>query len=197
MRMKKANNMAHEWTSLAGQFLIAMPGIDDVRFDKAVVYILEHTPEKGAVGLVINRPAEQLTFEDILKQLHLPLSTHQQDIRILLGGPAETSRGFVLHSGDWLHATTLAAGANSFVTSTQEVLEAIADHTGPSHFLIALGCATWIAGQLEDEVMDNVWLTTPADPVILFQTPYHERWKRALERLGVNALYLSSDFGKA
>lgn len=189
--------MTQPFASLAGQFLIAMPGIDDVRFDKAVVYVLEHTAEKGAVGLVINRPAEQLMFEDILKQLHLAVPENQRDIRVLLGGPAETTRGFVLHSGDWLHTTTMAAGTGSFVTATQEVLEAIALGQGPSHFLIVLGCAMWIPGQLEDEVMANVWLTSAADTAILFQTPYAERWERALAKLGVNALYLSADAGKA
>lgn len=181
---------------LTGQFLVAVPGMEDIRFDRTVVYIFNHTEENGAQGLVINRAAERLFFQEILAQMHLPVP----DVNLpplLIGGPDQVTRGFILHSSDYTNLTTQPISDNVSLTTTQEILRDIVENRGPKEFLLALGCATWRRGQLEDELMSNAWLTVPADLRILFHTPSADKWREALKSVGIDAYRLSGTAGKA
>lgn len=181
---------------LTNQFLIAMPGLEDPNFFHSVTYICEHN-EEGALGLVINRPLE-MQLGEILKHINLPQAAPEaQQIRVHLGGPVQQDRGFVLHQplGDW--DATLKVTDRIGVTSSIDILEAIAGNQGPERSLIALGYAGWGAGQLEREMAENAWLSGPADPEILFNTPDEQRWRAAAASLGVNLDLLSGDAGHA
>lgn len=199
MKNKTINNKNSHFQSLKGQLLVAMPGIDDLRFNKTVIYIYEHSLEFGAHGLVINKPANKMSFNDILTQLKIDtIDTSKTHVpQILLGGPDQITHGFILHSDDYFRPETCFIENNIALTSTQDILEDIAAGNGPNQSLIALGCASWIRGQLEDEIMSNVWLTVPADPHLLFQTPFSNRWEKAIEGLGINHFYLTNISGKA
>ncbi len=183
--------------SLKGQLLVAMPGIDDLRFDKTVIYIYEHTQETGAHGIIINKPAARMSFNDILAQLKIDFVDRGDVPEILLGGPEQMTHGFILHSDDYFCPDTNFIQSNVALTSTQDILEDIAQGTGPENKLIALGCASWVRGQLEDEIMSNIWLTVPANKQLLFDTPFSERWQKAIETLGINHFYLTNVSGKA
>ncbi|MBD8495893.1 YqgE/AlgH family protein [Pseudomonas syringae] len=181
---------------LKHQFLIAMPHMDDPHFAQTLTYIVEHNAE-GAMGLVINR-AQDLTLADVLEQLRpeeLPPVRCQQ-IRIHSGGPVQTDRGFVLHPSGPVFQATVDLGGVSLSTSL-DVLFAIADGTGPAQSLITLGYAGWDAGQLEAEMAANAWLTCPFDPAILFETDSEQRLNAAAARLGVNLSLLSTQAGHA
>ncbi|MBQ7413403.1 MAG: YqgE/AlgH family protein [Alphaproteobacteria bacterium] len=185
-----------EDTSLIGQFLIAVPGIDDVRFNRSVIYVFAHSPTEGAKGLVINKPAEKLFLRDILAQLNL--AGRDSDFApLLLGGPDKITSGFILHSTDYQTLSTHAVTDDIALTATQDILHDIAVGKGPSEYLMTLGCATWQRGQLEDELVGNVWVTAPATHQILFHTPYEERWNLALKNIGVDSFRLSATVGKA
>lgn len=186
--------MTAKFTSLAGHFLIAMPTMTDPSFAGAVVYLLAHD-EEGALGLTINHKSN-LTLADVLEQLQPerpPLSdAHNQ--MIFNGGPVQTELGFVLHKND-----TQFKGTTNFaelsLTSSQDALLAIADGAGPEHSLIALGHAGWGAGQVEDELRANAWLSCPADQRIIFETPIEERRSAAAALLGVDLERLSHQVG--
>lgn len=199
MKNNTTNKKNSSFNSLKGQLLIAMPGIDDLRFNKTVIYIYEHSLEFGAHGLVINKPAGKMSFQDILTQLKIKnIELDENKIpQIFLGGPDQITHGFILHSDDYFRPETCFIQNSIALTSTQDILEDIAAGNGPEKSLIALGCASWIRGQLEDEIMSNVWLTVPADPDLLFQTPFSHRWEKAMEILGVNHFYLTNISGKA
>lgn len=194
-KINQTNNTFFQ--SLKGQFLVAMPGIDDLRFNKTVIYIYEHSQDTGAHGIVINKPAIRMSFGDILAQLKIENKEIEKEPQILLGGPEEITHGFILHSDDYFRPETNYIQNNVALTSTQDILEDIATGKGPKQKLIALGCASWIRGQLEDEIMSNVWLTVPANTDILFKTPYGDRWQKAMNSLGVNHFYLTTISGKA
>ena len=181
---------------LANHFLIAMPGLADPNFSHTVTYLCEHD-EQGAMGLVINRPTE-MRLGDVLA--HIGIEARDEAVRaqpVFLGGPVQTERGFVLHEplGEW--EATLKVTDRIGVTASQDVLAAIARGQGPERYLIALGYAGWGAGQLEEEMLANAWLSGPADPEILFETPVEERWEAAARRLGVDPGMLSGDAGHA
>ncbi|WP_346841518.1 YqgE/AlgH family protein [Metapseudomonas otitidis] len=181
---------------LKHHFLIAMPHMDDPNFAQTVTYLVEHN-DQGAMGLVINRP-NGLKLSDVLEQLR-PDDTapaHCQNLPIYAGGPVQTDRGFVLHPSGPQYQATLDLGDLALSTS-QDVLFAIADGSGPQKSLIALGYAGWQAGQLEAELAENAWLTCPADPAILFDTPSDQRLAAAAARLGVNLNLLTSQAGHA
>lgn len=197
MKNNTINSDSSTFQSLKGQLLIAMPGIDDLRFNKTVIYIYEHTQEGGALGIVINKPAGKMNFVDILDQLKIEHIPMKNSPKILLGGPDQITHGFILHSDDYFSPETSHIQNNIALTATQDILEDIAIGKGPKKSLIALGCASWIRGQLEDEIMSNVWLTIPADPNLLFATPFSDRWRKAIETLGINHFYLSNISGKA
>lgn len=199
MKNNTINKKNSYFKSLKGQLLIAMPGIDDLRFNKTVIYIYEHSLEFGAHGIVINKPAGRMSFNDILNQLKIKnvAPDEKKAPQILLGGPDQITHGFILHSDDYFRPETCFIQNNIALTSTQDILEDIAAGNGPEQSLIALGCASWIRGQLEDEIMSNVWLTVPADANLLFQTPFSNRWEKAIETLGINHFYLTNISGKA
>ena len=179
---------------LTGQLLIAMPSMSDPRFERTVVYMCAHS-EEGAMGLVINKSLESLSFTDLLEQLGVEDS--EADMTILSGGPVETGRGFVLHSSDYDREGSLTVSDDIRLTATIDVLKAIAVGHGPQKRLLALGYAGWAPGQLEGEIQDNGWLTAPADDGILFDGALESKWSRAIAKLGVDASMLSSFAGRA
>jgi len=181
---------------LTNQFLIAMPGLEDPNFYHSVTYVCEHNQE-GALGLVINRLLD-LQLGEILQHMHLDNAEPEaRQMPVHLGGPVQQDRGFVLHEplGDW--EATLKVTDRIGITSSIDILQAIALNDGPERVLITLGYAGWGAGQLEQEMAENAWLTGPADPTILFSTPDQERWRAAAASLGVNLDLLSGETGHA
>ncbi|HHH43022.1 MAG TPA: YqgE/AlgH family protein [Gammaproteobacteria bacterium] len=181
---------------LTNQFLIAMPGLEDPNFFHSVTYICEHNDE-GALGLVINRPLD-MQLGEILQHIKVEQATPEtRQIQVYLGGPVQQDRGFVLHEplGEW--DATLRVTDRIGITSSMDILEAIAAQQGPERLLVTLGYAGWGAGQLEQEMADNAWLSGPAHPDILFDTPDEERWKAAAASLGVDMDLLSGEAGHA
>jgi putative transcriptional regulator len=181
---------------LGNHFLIAMPGLADPNFFHTVTYLYEHNAE-GALGIVINRPLN-LTLREILQHMDLePATTAIGDQPIYLGGPVQQERGFVLHRplGDW--EATLQVSEDIGVTSSRDILTAIAAGQGPEQSLIALGYAGWGAGQLEQEMATNTWLSGPADRRIVFDLPHEQRWEAAAAKLGVDLNLLSGEAGHA
>ncbi|MDF3933008.1 YqgE/AlgH family protein [Pseudomonas citronellolis] len=183
-------------TYLKHHFLIAMPHMADPNFAQTVTYLVEHN-EQGAMGLVINRPSG-LSLSDVLEQLRPePLPPARcQGVTVYSGGPVQTDRGFVLHPAGQTFQATLELGELNLSTS-QDVLFAIADGSGPAQSVIALGYAGWEAGQLEAELADNAWLTCPADLEVLFDTPTEQRLAAAAQRLGINLALLTAQAGHA
>ncbi|OGI39850.1 MAG: hypothetical protein A2V91_00880 [Candidatus Muproteobacteria bacterium RBG_16_64_10] len=182
--------------SLANHFLIAMPALADPNFARTVTLICDHSAE-GAMGLVINRPTD-LTLRDIFEQIDIkPDDADHGDLPVFHGGPVQNNRGFVLHEplGQW--QATLAVTDTLGVSSSRDILEAIARNAGPAHCLVTLGYAGWSAGQLEREISENAWLSGPADRAILFDLPPESRWKAAAQRLGVDLSTFSGDAGHA
>jgi putative transcriptional regulator len=181
---------------LTNQFLIAMPGMDDPNFSQTVTLVCEHG-ERGALGIVINRPLT-MDLGDVFAQLGLDAShSRVSHLHVLHGGPVQNDRGFVLHSPgqDW--ESTLPVSNRLHVTTSRDILDALAGGGGPEHAVIALGYAGWEAGQLEDEVARNAWLTAPVDESLLFEIPAEDRWQAAGRLLGINLLHLSSEAGHA
>lgn len=182
-------------TSLTGQCLVAMPGMDDPRFSRSVIYVCAHN-EDGAMGLVVNRALEQITFPDILEQLEIE-STVSCELPVLFGGPVDTSRGFVLHSAEYRNETTLMVDERTALTATTDVLRDIATGRGPLRRLMSLGYAGWSAGQLDEEIKHNVWLNVPADEDLLFGPDLEDKWSRAIAKLGIDPSLLSATAGHA
>jgi putative transcriptional regulator len=189
---------------LTGRLLIAMPQMEDERFAHAVIYLCSHTAD-GAMGIIVNQPAVNLTFPDLLRQLDLipedadivlpGLATRMQVHR---GGPVETGRGFVLHSQDFvIDNSTMLIQDGICLTATLDILRAIAEGRGPSEAMLALGYAGWGAGQLETEIQENGWIIAPADSAILFDHAVDSKWDRALAKLGISPGMLSSEAGHA
>ncbi|MDR3435941.1 YqgE/AlgH family protein [Telmatospirillum sp.] len=181
---------------LDGQMLIAMPRMEDARFARTVVYLCAHTAE-GAMGLVVNRLFNALSFPDLLKQLDIEPTPICDPIRIHFGGPVEAGRGFVLHSSDYVQDTTLLVDDHVGLTATIDVLKAIAQGNGPRQSMLALGYAGWNAGQLDYELRENVWLNVPADDDLLFGAEIEHKWERAIAKIGVDFSMLSGDSGHA
>lgn len=181
---------------LVGQMLIAMPQMRDPRFARTVVYVCAHSAE-GAMGLVVNRPFEALTFTDLLEQMEIAVTPVCASVRIHFGGPVESGRGFVLHSNDYFAESTLVVDDQVALTATVDVLRAISDGSGPHRSLLALGYAGWSAGQLDQEILENVWLNVPSDPDLLFGTDLERKWERAIAKLGIDFGMLSVEAGHA
>lgn len=184
--------------NLSGTLLVAMPGMGDPRFEKSVIYLCAHSPE-GAMGLIVNKPATELSFKDLLDQLEIPSGGSGRDIRVHFGGPVEHGRGFVLHSSDYESGadSTLHVNEEFGLTATLDILEDIATGAGPELALLALGYAGWGPGQLEEEIGQNGWLTCDASPTIVFDTNDSAKWGRALQVMGIDPLLLSADAGRA
>jgi len=177
-------------------FLIAMPAMADPHFSKSLTLVCEHN-ENGALGIVINRPTD-MNLQSLLEQIKVsPEPGNFQSIPVHFGGPVQVDRGFVLHSpvGNW--QSTLAVGTDLGLTTSKDILEAVARGAGPKHLLITLGYAGWAPGQLEHEISQNAWLTVPARPEILFEMPAEERLAAAMHSLGVNYANLSDVAGHA
>jgi len=183
---------------LTGRALIAMPGIEDPRFERAVVLICAHNADH-AMGLVLNRPLDDLTVPNVLQKLGVKSQIELPPDLVLLGGPVERERGFVVHTSDYLCPDTSTIITESLaLTATKDVLEAMASHNRrPRRALLALGYAGWGAGQLEREIRDNVWLTCDADEVLLFGHDYNHKWTMALGSLGVSPTQLAVEAGRA
>ncbi len=183
-------------TDLTNHFLIAMPQLADPNFFHTVTYICEHNAD-GALGIVINRQLE-LTLGEVLE--HMQIQTTDLEIGdrpVYLGGPVQPERGFVLHTPNGSWDSTMAITDRIGITTSRDILAAIAEGGGPDSALVALGYAGWGAGQLEQELADNAWLSGPADEQILFQHPAEERWAAAAALLGVDLNLLSGDPGHA
>ncbi|MDQ3495249.1 MAG: YqgE/AlgH family protein [Pseudomonadota bacterium] len=183
-------------TSLANQLLVALPALDDPNFSRSVALICQHDGE-GAMGVVVNRGSEY-TLGDVLRQMGIDSSDAAlQNRPVLAGGPVHPERGFVLHDGAREWESTLSIAQGLYVTTSRDVLEAIARGEGPSRAIVALGCAGWGAGQLEYELTENSWLTVPADPELLFEAPLEARWQAAAGRIGVDMSRMADYSGHA
>ena len=185
------------FTSLAGSLLIAMPNIEDRRFQKAVIYITHHSESEGARGLVINKPIPKISCQDILAQLRIKYNENSCFPPVLDGGPDHKMQGFILHTPDSFYTETTPVTNQVHLTSTQEILTDIASGKAPQNYLLAVGCCTWSPSQMEEEIMGNIWLTAPANSDILFQAPYEERWEKTLKLLGIRPELFSVQAGKA
>lgn len=184
-------------SNLSGKLLIAMPGMGDPRFAHAVIFVCAHS-EEGAMGIIVNKPAPELRFSDLLEQLEIPLGDGYRDIRVHFGGPVETGRGFVLHSSEYQsEAGTLEVDAGTSMTATTDVLADMAVGQGPEQSFMALGYSGWGPGQLESEILDNGWLTSDAREDIIFGRANEHKWTAALKMLGVDPLTLSATAGHA
>jgi putative transcriptional regulator len=180
---------------LSNQFLVAMPGLEDSNFSHSVTLLCEHS-DKGALGLIVNRPTD-LRLAEMLDQMGLPHPELAGDPIVFWGGPVQPERGFVVHNGPGTWDSTLKLDDNLYVTTSRDVLGAIGRGEGPSQYIVALGYAGWGEGQLESEIKSNSWLNTPVDSTILFGTVVKERWLAATRLLGVEVSHLASMAGHA
>ena len=193
--------MAAQQINLTNQFLIAMPGMGDGTFAGTVVYLCEHT-EKGALGLVINKPID-ITLKNLFEKVELSLE--REDLAqapVYFGGPVQTERGFVLHEPTGADAesgynSSLKIEGGLEMTTSKDVLEALANGAGPKKVLVTLGYSGWGAGQLEDELKRNSWINVSAKPEIIFDTPVEQRYDKALSLLGIDPRMLSQEAGHA
>lgn len=183
-------------TYLAGQLLVAMPGMQDPRFAKTVIYMCAHNGE-GAMGLVLNRVFDGLGFRDLLEQLDIEATGHIEAANIYFGGPVETGRGFVLHSPDYVRDGTLVVTDGIALTATVDILRSIAVGKGPRRHLLALGYAGWGPGQLDSEIRANGWLNVPADNDLVFDRDLENKWDRAMAKIGIDPRMLSDEAGHA
>jgi putative transcriptional regulator len=189
---------------LDGQLLIAMPGMGDPRFARAVIYMCAHSAD-GAMGIIINQRAPNISFSELLEQLNIvptkdriKLPSSMGAMAVYLGGPVETGRGFVLHSADYFKAeSTLPIDESVCLTATIDILRDIAKGSGPDKALLALGYAGWAPGQLETEIHSNGWLNCPADPDLIFDPDVDRKYTRALNQLGIDPIRLVNDSGHA
>ena len=188
--------MSVEPTALANQLLVALPSLADPNFARAVALICQHDDD-GAMGVVVNRVSEY-TLGDVFEQMGI--ESGDEALRaspVLAGGPVHPERGFVIHDGDHGWDSSLEIVDGLYVTTSRDVLEAIARGEGPGHAAVALGCAGWGAGQLEYELTENSWLTVPADDELLFDTPLEARWQAAAGRIGVDMARIADYSGHA
>ena len=182
--------------SLRNRFIIAMPGMVDPHFARAVILICEHT-EEGALGIIINQPIS-VTFDEVL--VHMEMQSDDEQVKnmpVVFGGPVQQDRGFIIHTpvGEW--RASLPIADNLAVTASKDVIEAIAQGRGPRQLLTCLGYAGWGAGQLEEELAKNLWIDLPADSKIIFDTPFAKRWQAAADMIGIDITRLSGDVGHA
>jgi putative transcriptional regulator len=187
--------------NLTHHFLIAMPGLEDEAFAKSVIYMCEHS-ERGALGLVINKPSD-ISLKNLFDKVELPLyRSDLTDAPVFHGGPVQTERGFVLHESmmpgaEAVYASTMAIPGGLEMTTSKDVLEALSTGAGPRRVFVSLGYSAWGEGQLESEISDNSWLTVPADLALIFDTPVAQRYDKALMLLGLQSWLLSPVAGHA
>lgn len=182
---------------LQNHFLIAMPSCTDANFTQAVIYVCAHN-EEGCMGLVINHRLVDIKLGEVLEQMNIeikhPLVREQS---VYIGGPVQTERGFIVHRGTQKWQSTLVTSDDIAITSSQDILQAMAKGEGPSETLVILGYSGWNPGQIEQEIIENLWLTVPADAKILFDTPSEKRWAASAAMLGVDLNSLSDEIGHA
>jgi len=194
---KQSPQRPQDRLDLTGKVLIAMPAMEDPRFARSVVFMCAHSAE-GAMGLIVNKPASDLSLRGLLDQVSISTSPAMADRPVHFGGPVEHARGFVLHSGEYnSRVTTLQVSEPFGMTATVDVLEDLAAGAGPDRAIVALGYAGWGPGQLEAEIAQNGWLTGDATSDLVFATPDAAKWDAALRGLGIDALALSSAAGRA
>lgn len=182
---------------LQGQFLIAAPGIQDERFERALLYLYRHD-RRGAAGLVINKPSEHIDFSELCEQLSIVVQPEKSHLTLFEGGPVEGNRGYVLHTSDFKgRDTELIPDTGLSLTTTVDVIKRIADGTGPEDALMALGYASWEPGQLENEMTRHGWLYAKADMDVIFGVHHTKRWETVIERLGLNFGGLAEYTGQA
>ncbi|WP_047046207.1 YqgE/AlgH family protein [Vibrio mexicanus] len=186
--------------NLTNHFLVAMPGMQDPYFQRRVIYVCEHNDE-GAMGLMINAPID-VTVGSMLKQVdvepaHPQLVTESLDKPVLNGGPVSEDRGFILHQPKDRYESSLQMTDKISVTTSKDILSVLGTEAEPNSYLVALGYSGWEAGQLENELAENSWLTIEADPDVIFNTPITERWQKAVQMLGIDAAQLSNQAGHA
>ena len=187
--------------NLTHHFLIAMPGLDDAAFARSVIYMCEHS-DRGALGLVINKPSE-INLQGLFDKVDLPLRRGDlTDFPVFQGGPVQTERGFVLHEcmlagSESVYASTMTIPGGLEMTTSKDVLEALSSGAGPRKVFVSLGYSAWGQGQLESEISDNSWLTVEADLAVIFDTPVEQRYDKALLLLGVQSWMLSPEAGHA
>jgi len=181
----------------SGRLLIAMPGISDPRFERALILVCAHD-EHHAMGLTVNNPVEGLIVPDLLERLDIKAEIHAPPDLVMMGGPVERERGFVLHTDDYQSEYSIEVTGGLTLTATRDILEALARSSGqPRRAILALGYAGWGAGQLEHEIKENVWLTCDADEELIFGPHHAAKWARALAKLGVDPERLSAAAGRA
>ncbi len=188
--------MAKDSGYFEGQILVAMPQMADKRFAKSVIYLCAHSAD-GAMGLVVNKLIDTITFPDLLAQLNIEAKSTNDQIQVHFGGPVESGRGFVLHSDDYVQETTLVIRDGVALTATVDVLRAIAEGKGPQRSLLALGYAGWAPGQLDAEIRANGWLNVTADEQLIFGGKLDNKWSRAIDKLGIDLMSLSPTAGHA
>ena len=182
--------------NLANQLLVALPGLDDPNFSRSVTLVCQHDAD-GAMGVMVNR-ASEYTLGEVFRQMGIESGDAELCARpVVAGGPVHPERGFVLHDGDREWDSTLAIAEGLYVTTSRDVLEAMARGEGPRSATVALGCAGWGAGQLEHELVENSWLTVPADAELLFRLPLDARWQAAAGRTGVDLARMADYSGHA
>jgi putative transcriptional regulator len=181
---------------LTGQLLLAMPSMLDARFSKTVIYMCAHN-EEGAMGLVVNRELESLSFPDLLNQLGIEPLMARPQIKIHFGGPVDSGRGFVLHTADYTQEATVPVDDAVALTTTMDILQAIAEGDGPDQCLLALGYAGWGPGQLDAEIKENGWLHVMSDDDLVFGPELDGKWERGMSKLGIDPRMLSDEAGHA
>ena len=183
---------------LSGQLLIAMPQMTDPRFEHSVVYMCAHNAD-GAMGLVVNKLVDAMSFTELLRQMELEIESDNLDdqIQVHFGGPVESARGFVLHSTDYVSEATMRVDDSFSMTATIDVLRSIARGSGPGQAIFALGYAGWAPGQLDTEIQSNGWLNVAADQDLVFGREHDIKWTQAVAKVGVDPSFLSSEAGHA
>ena len=183
--------------TLKGKLLLAMPGLGDPRFYKTVIFMCDHDA-KGSMGLIINQSVLNITLGKLLSELQIENGhTIANDIPVLTGGPVETARGFMLHTSDFNHKDTMQVTPQFSFSGTLDALKEVANGHGPKELIFMLGYAGWGAGQLDQELQENSWMVCDADHEILFNTRAEDKWDRAMGRIGVNPVMLSTASGRA
>jgi putative transcriptional regulator len=194
--MVASQSQGNAESSLSGQLLVAMPQMADPRFARSVVYLCAHSAD-GAMGLVVNRLIDSLSLNSLLEQIGVEQAAGAGDMPIHFGGPVESSRGFVLHTTDYMQDSTLVIEDQIALTATIDVLKAIARGEGPRRKVLALGYAGWAPGQLDAEIQANGWLLVPADLDLVFGVDNESKWQRAIAKIGIDLSLLSSEAGHA
>jgi putative transcriptional regulator len=181
---------------MTGQLLLATPQMQDVRFERAVMYVCGHD-QNGAMGLIVNKYIQELTFKELIQQLGLPGDGIQFDHPVHFGGPVDNGRGFVLHTDDYVHPTTVHLFDNLAMTATLDILQSIAEGEGPDESLVAMGYTGWGPGQLEQEISNNMWLQMDPDFALIFSTPIEHKWELGMQKIGIDVATLDPHAGQA